>query len=109
MANSSSDARILQKLSIEPQEPVTKYRIAFSFMFILPLLISTYVGLNYLFHIEMPSMHVFGLLGLGIIMSLVGLYLSYNTSVREIMEKESEPVPGDKSEDKPSETIQEKS
>jgi len=38
----------------------------------------------------MPNTQVYGLIALGISMSIVGLYLSYNTSVREVVVEESQ-------------------
>ncbi len=81
---------VLSKLSIAPKDPATKYRVAFNFMFVLPLLISIYVGVNYIMKVEMPNSQVYGLIGLGIAMSVVGLYLSYNTSVKEVIVEEGD-------------------
>lgn len=81
---------ILANISIAPKDPATKYRVAFNFMFVLPLLICVYVGVNYAMKVEMPNVHVFGLITLGILMSLVGLYLSHNTTVKEVALEEAQ-------------------
>jgi hypothetical protein len=81
---------ILTNISIAPKDPATKYRVAFNFMFVLPLLICVYVGVNYAMKVEMQNVHVFGLITLGIFMSLVGLYLSHNTTIKEVMVEEGQ-------------------
>lgn len=81
---------ILANISIAPKDPAVKYRVAFNFMFVLPLLICVYVGVNYAMKVEMPNAHVFGLITLGILMSLVGLYLSHNTTVKEVALEEAQ-------------------